>query len=107
MKFKVGQVCVTQGSRWPLLNDGLTVVVIGINPQATDHRGLPTPYWVRRIDGQRFASTLCPQSGARRFYAGTVSWVAEHRLRSFDEGQQPPAQAKRTRKASTKQAVAA
>lgn len=95
MKFKVGDVCVTQGSRMPLLNDGSTVVVIAIDPGVKAYGGDCAPYRIRRVDGQRFAysSTLC---GKDNFYAMTEVWCRERMLRRFDEPQSRRSAAKRT-----------
>ena len=103
MKFKVGDVCVTQGSRMPLLNNGNTVVVLAIDPGVRAHNGDHTPYRIRRLDGQRFAysSTLC---GKDSFYAMTEVWCRERMLRRYDE---PGVSAARETRKRVKKPVAA
>lgn len=90
MKFKVGDVCITQGSRMSLLNDGAVVVILQIDPTVHAANGDAAPYLIRRIDGQLLAYTSCRHTGADRFYRLREAWCRESRLRRFDEPSPPP-----------------
>lgn len=72
-QIKVGTVAITTGSKhWGHLNDGLTVVVIGVEPAST------LPYRIRRVDGQRI-----PVAGSR-FYALDTAITDASRLIPVD-----------------------
>ena len=85
MKFNVGDICVTRGSSVPLLNDNVTVVVIGVNPTMNSHLGAPTPYLIRRVDGEVWGLTTDATTGAMSFFQFQGAWCSESRLRRIDE----------------------
>ena len=64
MKFKVGDICITQNSRAPLLNDNHQLVVVANDSGIISYDGEHTPYHVRRIDGRPHGFTIDRTSGA-------------------------------------------
>lgn len=83
-KFKPGDVCITQNSSVGLLNNGLAVRVVRIDPLKVDHLGGSCPYLIARLDGDVFPSTAAPTDGAPRWYKTATAFCAEHRLRRLD-----------------------
>ena len=57
--LQVGDICITVNSRYPGINNGLTVVIIVIDPVFKCFKGNPAPYVIRRIDGQVLGVTNC------------------------------------------------
>lgn len=80
MKFKIGDVCVTQNSRAAALNDGLLVVVVGVDPTFVGPDSEHAPYAIRRLDGQPFAFTR-GLDGDLQFYRCSVVQAREKNLR--------------------------
>lgn len=83
MKFKVGDLAITQNSKAPALNNGLLVVVM------TAHPGYETPvgttdYQIRRVDGQPFGWTT-NFDGSEKFFTQTLCWCKEIHLRPPEE----------------------
>jgi hypothetical protein len=73
-EIKVGTVAITCGSNWPLLNDGLLVVVTAVG-----HRMDPSRYTIKRVDGQ-----LLPLVGGE-FYKAMTAKISGARLIPVDE----------------------
>jgi len=71
-KLEVGDICVTQNCRAALLNNGLLVEIVVIDP--TGSGGSAAPYMIRRIDGHRIPLTICPFSGVKMFGAVLDNW---------------------------------
>lgn len=63
MKFSPGDITRTTNSRVPALNTPALVVVVSVDPTRRDYRGVPTPYEIRRVDGQRFACSSNVRTG--------------------------------------------
>ena len=85
MKFKVGDLAVTQRSRAPLLNDGHTVVVLQALVLQVEGRGAIDYCVIRRIDGQPFGMTVSLVSRRERFFASTTPLAQPYYLRHIDE----------------------
>lgn len=83
MKFKVGDLALTQNSVVPEWNNNLLVVVLAVNPEQS-FDGINTPYLIKRVDGQPFGSV---GSGLKmEFFKATVAWCQPNQLRKPDEG---------------------
>jgi len=80
-KFQVGDLCITQNAEVSLLNNGLLVVIVEIDPT---RNGGATPYLIRRIDGQKYPCTYEFESGVTQFYFYTQTWSSQHKLRRID-----------------------
>ena len=80
-KLEVGDICITQNSRWPLLNNGLLVEIIAIDPTLNGGRD---PYMIRRIDGHRIPVKICQVSGGPIFFADDLACTSAHKLRRVD-----------------------
>lgn len=85
MKFKVGDVCITQGSRHPLLNDNQLVVVESIDAECISVRGERAPYTIRRLDGKAHPSTSHPTTGQQCWYKSMTAICPERMLRKPSE----------------------
>ncbi|MBP6606480.1 MAG: hypothetical protein KA240_12410 [Nitrospira sp.] len=83
-KFEVGDLCVTQNTTASLLNNGLLVVILAIDPTRF---GGTTPYLIRRIDGEQIPASLDMVSGVPNFFSGEIAWAAEHKLRPADRNE--------------------
>ena len=81
MKFKVGDVCITQYTRYPLLNDGHWVEIVAISPALVDQNGEAAPYEIKRVDGEAHAYTANIPTGVRSWYKVCVVNCAEYKLR--------------------------
>lgn len=81
MNFKVGDVCITQNSRFPLLNDGHRVKIVAITSNFFAQYGEAVPYEIERVDGKAHAYTANIPTGVRNWYKVEVASCAEHRLR--------------------------
>lgn len=84
-RFKVGDLCHTTGSKAPLLNNGLLVVITGINYKIRNHDGHAVPYLIRRIDGQVFVSSFERATGRMSWCKAKQVWAARHHLRRIDD----------------------
>lgn len=80
-KLQVGDICVTQNSRVPLLNNGLLVEIVAIDPTPT---GGIRPYMIRRIDGHRLPLTFNSLSGVQSFFKDAQACTAARHLRRVD-----------------------
>ncbi len=80
-KLEVGDICVTQHTSVSLLNNGLLVEIIAINPISA------SPYLIHRIDGHRIPVTV--NCGITSFFAWDDAWTTAHRLRRVDPGATP------------------
>jgi len=78
--LQVGDLCITQNAVVSVLNNGLLVVIVAINPWCNDGA---TPYLIRRIDGQPIPSIL-RSSGESVFFKGKQCWSAGYKLRRID-----------------------
>ena len=76
----VGDLCITRNTVVSGLNNGLLVVITGINPWCNEGA---TPYRIRRVDGQPIPSTL-NSDGAPMFFKGAECWSAGRKLRRID-----------------------
>jgi hypothetical protein len=85
--LKVGTVCITVNTNHPACNDGVLVVVVGINYAIRDKRGAPAPYWIRRLDGQPFISTHDRKTHQQNWCKWTEVWSAWHKLKPVEGGQ--------------------
>lgn len=86
LRFRPGQLARTCNSTAPLLNNGLLVVVLRVDPSMLCH-GRSTPYLIRRVDGEVFASTYCAKTGAPQWYAFHQVWAEPHKLQPIGEAQ--------------------
>ena len=84
-RLKVGDLCHTTGSKVPLLNNGLLVVIIGINYAIRNHGGHTVPYLIRRVDGQVFVSSFERATGRMNWCNTQQVWAARHHLRRIDD----------------------
>jgi|GEM_PF-5979777 len=80
-KLNVGDLCVTRNANASLLNNGLLVVILAIDPA---HYDGAASYLIRRIDGQRIPSTLDIASGIPRFFSYSEAWSSQHKLRRIN-----------------------
>ncbi len=81
MKFKVGDVCITQNTLYPLLNDGHRVEIIAISRDFVDQNGDAAPYEIKRVDGESHARTVNIPTRVRSWYKYDVVNCAEYKLR--------------------------
>jgi len=77
MKFKVGDLAITQNSSVPEWNDRQLVVVRQINPSYVEH-GITYPYLVTRVDGQPFG--WVGNGAASQFFKAKQAWCREIHL---------------------------
>jgi hypothetical protein len=87
-KFRVGDVCITQNSKYGEVNDGAIVVIRNILPGRRDRKGQLVPYRIERVDGSTFAVVDDQQTGAPVWFRFTIAVCAESKLRKLrpDEG---------------------
>lgn len=85
-KFKPGDICITQNSSTGLLNNGLVVRILRIDPKMVGHRGESAPYLIGRVDAEPLPHTLALVDGDPRWYKARVAHCAEHKLRRLDPG---------------------
>ncbi|MCD6673795.1 MAG: hypothetical protein LT106_13185 [Burkholderiaceae bacterium] len=83
MKFAVGDVCITQNSRVPAINDNALVIVTEVNASLLDYKGRPIPYLIRSVDGRVHGATNGPK-GELRFAREHTAWAREDQLRKVD-----------------------
>lgn len=79
-RLKVGDLCITCNSLDRILNDGLLVVVVDVDPTRYDGCA---PYKIRRVDGQPIPSSRSPDGNLTLFKQHTV-WCAGSKLRRID-----------------------
>jgi hypothetical protein len=84
MKFKVGDLAITQNSSVPLWNDNLLVVVTGVVPGRIAS-GILTPYDIRRVDGQPFGSTKDTHTGEDSYFVTKCAYCKESNLKKAIE----------------------
>ncbi|MDO9507240.1 hypothetical protein [Hydrogenophaga sp.] len=82
MKFKLGDVCIAI-SPFPL-NDGLKVVIVGVNPTYVlpGHTDVH-PYLIRRVGGAPFPR-ISMGGGRQAWYRITAAWARERHLLPCD-----------------------
>ncbi len=83
--LKVGDLCVTVNSRYPVVNNGLLVVIVEINPSIRGYRGEVWPYRIRRVDGQVLIATTCRTTGRLKWGKCVDAWCERRRLRRVDD----------------------
>lgn len=90
-KFQPGDICITQHSDVRLLNDGLLVRVVRIEPLVVDAARNSVPYVIERVDGQAFPFTLgVAQHDLPNWYKMQRARCGEHRLRRAEPGYLTP-----------------
>lgn len=89
MKFKVGDVCLTQGSRFPVLNNNQLVVIVSIDRSLKTDEGECAPYLIRRIDGLPHPSTRDVATGLERWYHAEIARCPGRMLRKPKAGDLP------------------
>lgn len=82
MKFKIGDLALTQNSNVPLMNNSLLVVVIAINPKRKTKK-CPGDYYIKRVDGQPFG--MVTEDGDSLIYQRSMCWCRADQLRKPDE----------------------
>jgi len=83
--LKVGDVCVTVNTRLPAINDGVLVVIVGVNHTIRSYRGEAAPYSIRRVDGQALGSTNDKVTGKLSWSKCTTAWCAGYKLKRVDD----------------------
>jgi len=83
LKFRVGDICITQNSRYPEVNDGVIVVVTRVDPGRTDRTGQVTPYWIERTDGLPLSLVNDARTGEPVWFRCKAAVCAESRLRKI------------------------
>ncbi len=79
-KLKVGDLCITCNSLDRILNDGLMVVIVDVDPSRYDGCA---PYKIRRVDGQPIPSSRSPDGNLTLYKQHTV-WCAGSKLRKIE-----------------------
>lgn len=77
----VGDLCITCNARASVLNNGLLVVIVAINPT---QNGGTTPYSIRRVDGQPIPTSQDPKTGNLSLFKEYETWAAGSKLRRVD-----------------------
>lgn len=85
-KFKPGDICITQNSSTGLLNNGLVVRILRIDPKMVGHRGESAPYLIGRVEAEPLPQPLALVDGDPQWYKARVAHCAEHKLRRLDPG---------------------
>lgn len=83
MRFKVGDLAITQNSRVPALNNGILVVVTDVRPEFETPLGT-VDYQIRRLDGQPFPSVQS-FDGERRIYERKNCWCRDPQLKKPED----------------------
>lgn len=83
MKFKVGDLAITQNSEAPLLNNGLLVVVLGVQPGRKTDRWT-VDYFIKRVDGQPFG-WITGANGEDQIFKSCDCWCRADQLRKPEE----------------------
>ena len=83
MKFKVGDLAITQNSEAPLLNNGLLVVVLGVHPGRKTIKW-PVDYYIKRVDGQPFG-WITGANGEDQLFKACDCWCRADQLRKPEE----------------------
>ena len=84
-KHKVGDICITVNTSYPAINNGVLVVIIGIDCTFTSYKGEPAPYLIRRVDGQVLGSTTCTASGEHGWGKHYEAHCAGYKLKRIDD----------------------
>ena len=82
MKFKIGDLALTQNSNVPLMNNSLLVIVIAINLKRKTKQ-MPGDYYIKRVDGQPFG--MVTEDGESLIYKKSRCWCRTDQLRKPDE----------------------
>ena len=84
-KLKVGDICITVNTSRPAINNGVLMVIIGIDPSMTSFKGEPAPYLIRRVDGQVLGSTTCTASGKHGWGKHYEAHCAGYKLKRIED----------------------
>jgi hypothetical protein len=86
-KHQVGDICVTVNTKHPAINDGVLVVIVGIDNSSMGFKNETTPYLIRRVDGQVFGSTTSIRTGKQHWARCYEAFCAGYKLkRIVDQG---------------------
>lgn len=83
--LKVGDICITVNTLCPAINNGVLMVVLDIDPTMTSFKGEPSPYLIRRVDGQVMGSTTCIASGKHQWGKHYEAHCAGYKLKRIDD----------------------
>lgn len=86
MKFKVGDVCITQHSRYPEVNDDQWVVIVHIDPSFKRKDGVVSPYVIERLDGLPHGSVTSQGTGRIMWFSCKSANCPEYMLRKPGDG---------------------
>ncbi len=84
--LQAGDLCVTQNAKAAAVNNGLLVVVLGIDLTRTDG----CIYRIRRVDGQPFPNII--NADGPVWFKDLECWAARHKLRRVDPDAQDDAE---------------
>jgi len=87
LKFRIGDICITQNSKAPEVNNGQVVVIVGINPGFVGKDGVEEPYVIQRVDGRPHAVITDRESGALKWYRASTASCQERKLRKPRTGE--------------------
>lgn len=79
--LQVGDLCITCNTKASVLNNGLLVVIVAVDPSRYDGT---TPYSIRRIDGQPIPSTKDAKTGNLMLFKEYNVWAPGSKLRRVD-----------------------
>jgi len=86
-KHQVGDICVTVNTKHPAINDGVLVVIVGIDSSLMAFKDGTTPYLIRRVDGQVMGSTTSSTTGKQHWGRCYEAFCAGYKLkRIVDQG---------------------
>jgi hypothetical protein len=80
----VGDLCITVNASSALLNNGLLVVIVSIDSTQRNHHGVPTPYKIKRIDGQPIPCSSNHRTGELHFFKLHEVWSVGRKLKRVD-----------------------
>ncbi|ARV17045.1 hypothetical protein AEP_00079 [Curvibacter sp. AEP1-3] len=87
LKFKLGDICITQNSNVPEVNDGQVVVIIGINAGLIGRDGIAHPYVIQRLDGRPHGLITGLATGIPKWFKAHTASCQENRLRKPLKGE--------------------
>ncbi len=91
MKFQIGDVCITQNSKYPEVNNDQWVVIVAIDPGFLRQDGMACPYVVERLDGLPHGAITDNVTGEIRWFKSKRGNCAEYMLRKPGVGDDPEA----------------
>jgi hypothetical protein len=74
----IGTICITRGSKVPIVNDGLLVVVTAIRPASQGGLRAPYPLQIQRVDGQPLGLV------GKEWFKHQKAWIQGWRLIPID-----------------------